>query len=143
MTRRLMQGAAIFLWATLLSLSFGPMPIPVQAGTPAVDVTVEQARELAQQRGGQKDFVILDVRTPEEFRDGHLSGAVNLNLLAPDFTAKLGALDRGKTYLVYCRSGNRSTKAVRAMEGMDFRSIYHMRDGILGWQAKGFPLSRS
>ncbi len=142
MTRSSMQGVVILLWAILVSLSLGPMS--VQAGTLAVvDVTVEQARELAQQKGGQKDFVILDVRTPEEFREGHLSGAVNLNLLAPDFTAKLGALDRGNTYLVYCRSGNRSAKAVRTMERTDFRSIYHMRDGIIGWQAKGFPLSRS
>ncbi len=143
MTRSVIQGVAILLWAILGLLIVGPMPIPVQAGSLAVDVTVEKARDLAQQKGGQKDFVILDVRTPEEFREGHLAGAVNLNLLAPDFTAKLGALDRGKTYLVYCRSGNRSTKAVRAMEGMDFRSIYHMRDGIIGWQAKGLPLSRS
>ncbi len=143
MTRSVIQGVAILLWAILGLLSVGPMPIPVQAGSLAVDVTVEKARDLAQQKAGQKDFVILDVRTPEEFREGHLAGAVNLNLLSPDFTAKLGALDRGKTYLVYCRSGNRSSKAVRAMERMDFRSIYHMGDGIIGWQAKGFPLSRS
>jgi rhodanese-related sulfurtransferase len=107
------------------------------------DVTVQQARALLQARGGQADFVVLDVRTPEEFAEGHLSGAVNVNLLAPDFERRLGALDRSKTYLVYCRTGNRSAKAVQAMERLGFRSVYHMFEGTVGWQKKGFPFSRA
>jgi len=129
-------------WAMMLGLVLG-LSAPIAAGTRFPEVTVDQARELIQQRAGTAEFVILDVRTPEEFAEGHVSGAVNLNLMAPDFERRLGVLDRGKTYLVYCRTGNRSAKAIQAMGRLGFRSAYHMFEGIVGWQKKGFPLSRT
>jgi len=115
---------------------------PVGAGSRVTDITVEQAHELIQKQSGKADFVILDVRTPAEFREGHIEGAVILDLSAADFEKRLSALDRGKTYLVYCRSGNRSLRAVQVMERLGFRSVYHMNQGILGWQQKRLPLSR-
>jgi len=129
------------VWATLLALCLAAAT-PLVAASQFKDVTVDQGRELMQRRAGQTDFVILDVRTPEEFAEGHLTGAVNMNVLAPDFASRLGTLDRGKTYLVYCRTGNRSTRAVQAMERLGFQSVYHMVEGILGWQKKGFPVSQ-
>ena len=114
---------------------------PVGAGSRVTDITVEQAHELIQKQSGRADFVILDVRTPAEFREGHIEGAVILDLSAADFEKRLSALDRGRTYLVYCRSGNRSLRAVQAMERLSFRSVYHMNQGILDWQQKKLPLS--
>lgn len=128
--------------AIVLALSLAVDPA-LLAGSGFTDVSVDQARELMQRRAGQRDFVILDVRTPEEFAEGHLSGAVNMNVLASDFAARLATLERGKTYLVYCRTGNRSTKAVQAMERLGFQSVHHMFEGIIGWQKKGFPISRT
>ena len=132
----------VTLWATILALVLGAAA-PLAAGTQFPEVTVDQARELIQKRARNDEFAILDVRTPEEFAEGHLSGAVNVNLMAPDFDRRLSALDRGKTYLVYCRTGNRSTRAIQAMDRLGFRSVYHMFEGIAGWQKKGFPLSRA
>ena len=129
-------------WVAVLALGLAAAA-PLVAGTRITDVTVDQARELMQRRAGQTDFVILDVRTPEEFAEGHMTGAVNMNVLAPDFASRLGMLDRGKTYLVYCRTGNRSTRAVQAMERLGFQSVFHMVEGIVGWQKKGFPVSRT
>jgi rhodanese-related sulfurtransferase len=129
------------MWAICVMLSL-TITVPLTAGSPIMDVTVEQAQKLMQQRAGQKDFVVLDVRTPGEFSEGHLAGAVNVDLLAPDFAARLSAMDRGKSYLVYCRTGNRSTKAVHTMEQLGFRSVHHMVSGIVGWEKKGLPLSR-
>ena len=129
--------------ALALVLAVAAGVVPVGAGSRVTDVTVEQAHELIQKRSGNADFVILDVRTPAEFREGHVAGAIILDLSAPDFEKRLSALDRGKTYLVYCRSGNRSARAVQAMERLGFRSVYHMNQGILGWQQKKLPLSRS
>ncbi len=141
--KRLPAGIQItVVWATALVLSLA-VATPLAAGSRFTDMTVDQGRELMQRRAGQTDFVILDVRTPEEFAEGHLLGAVNLNVLAPDFAARLAALDRGKTYLVYCRTGNRSTKAVQAMERLGFQSVYHMIEGIVAWQKRGFPVSRT
>lgn len=135
---RVRMGA---MWAICVMLNLTAV-IPLMAGSPITEVTVEQAQKLTQQRAGQKDFVVLDVRTPGEFREGHLAGAVNVDLLASDFAARLSAMDRGKSYLVYCRTGNRSTKAFHIMEQLGFRTVYHMRDGIVGWEKKGLALSR-
>ena len=141
MTRLPVRIQIAVVWATVFALSL-TAAAPLMAGSRLTDVTVDQGRELMQRRAGQTDFVILDVRTPEEFAEGHLTGAVNMNVLTPDFATRLGTLDRGKTYLVYCRTGNRSTKAVQAMERLGFRSVNHMVEGVVGWQKKGLPLSR-
>lgn len=111
-------------------------PLSLAAAARATDVSVEQTRELIRERGGKAGFVVLDVRTPAEFAGGHLPGAVNLDIQERDFLTRLGGLDRGKSYLVYCRSGNRSTKAVQAMEQMEFPGVYHMREGMIGWEKK-------
>ena len=110
----------------------------ILAGTQLTQVSVDQAKEMIQKRGGTADFVVLDVRTPQEFAEGHLPDGVNLNLMTPDFESRLAAMDRAKTYLVYCRTGNRSAKAIQIMERLGFQSVYHMYEGIVGWQKKGF-----
>jgi rhodanese-related sulfurtransferase len=125
-----------------LVLLAGAVIAPAGAGSRVTDITVEQARQLIQARSGKAELVILDVRTPAEFTEGHIAGAVNLDVSAPDFEKRLGALDRGTTYLVYCRTGNRSVRAVQAMERLGFGSVYHMTQGIVGWQQKKLPLSR-
>jgi rhodanese-related sulfurtransferase len=106
-------------------------------------LTVDQARELVQTRGGKADFAVLDVRTPLEFGEGHLPGAVNLDIQGQDFDSRLQALDRDKSYVVYCRTGNRSILAVRAMEQLGFQSILHMPQGIVRWQERGFQVSKA
>ncbi len=64
--------------------------------------------------------VILDVRTPKEFRSGHLRGAVNIDYNAPDFDQKISNLDTSKSYLVYCAVGGRSAKACQKMGRLPF-----------------------
>jgi phage shock protein E len=70
------------------------------------------------------DVVVVDVRTPEEFREGHLVDAVLLDLTGGVFAERVGELDRDATYLVYCRSGNRSGQAVRMMADLGFVEVY-------------------
>jgi len=131
----------ITVWTATLILAMGATAL-LAAGPATKDVTVAQARQLIQDRGGKADFVVLDVRTPEEFANGRLPGAVNVNIQVPDFQSRLAALDRGNTYLVYCRTGNRSARAIQVMQRLGFQSLYHMTEGILRWEKKGFPLSR-
>ncbi len=108
-----------------------------------VNITPEQAFQLIQQHKGDKNFVILDVRTPSEFQQGHIEHALNLNLYDPDFKAKLAQLDTAKTYLVYCRSGHRSALAAQQMKSLNFRHVYNMKGGISSWIAKGYPVVTS
>ena len=111
------------------------------AGSPVTNVTVGKAQKLIKERAGKADFVILDVRTPGEFAEGHIKGAVNLDVQSPTFEKGLRALDRKKSYLVYCRTGNRSRRAILTMEAQGFRSIFHMNEGIVMWKQQNLPLA--
>ena len=128
------------VWSVFLALTLAAATLA--AGPAVTDVTVAQAGKLTQERSGKPDFMILDVRTPGEFADGHLVGAVNIDVQAPDFEMRVKLLDRARTYLVYCRTGNRSRRAVQAMERLGFRSILHMTQGIVGWQEQKLPVFR-
>jgi len=134
-----MERKASIVVVLLLTLT---MVTTAAAGSAVKNVTVGKAQTLMKERAGKTDFVILDVRTPEEFAEGHLDGAVNLDVQARDFEKKLRVLDRKKSYLVYCRTGNRSRKATVAMEALGFRSIFHMNEGIVRWKQQSLPLTR-
>jgi len=106
------------------------------------DITVQKASEMIEKRRGDADFAIIDVRTPEEFAEGHIEGAVPVNFRDDDFRDMVGELDRDKTHLIYCRSGARSVGARDVMAELGFREIYNMLNGILGWEAAGHPVVR-
>jgi len=89
------------------------------------------------------DLVVLDVRTPEEFDEGHLANAVNVDFYAPDFSANLAALDKDVPYVLYCRSGNRSGTTVQEMRSLGFTEVYEVDGGILSWLNSGLPLAGS
>lgn len=86
---------------------------------------------------------VIDVRTPDEFHSGCLKGAKNIDIEAADFDTKVSALDKNANYLVYCRSGRRSSLAVSKMRGMGFNNILELDGGINGWKSEGDPLSQS
>jgi len=72
------------------------------------------------------ETVIVDVRTPDEYADGHLEGAELLDLTGGDFAAALPSLDPNAEYVVYCRSGNRSGQAVAMMEDAGFTNVTNL-----------------
>lgn len=86
------------------------------------------------------DLVILDVRTQEEFDDGHLDGAVLLDFYRDDFAAELATFDRTVPYVLYCRSGNRSGQARAIMHDLGFQSVEDIDGGIVGWQEAGLQV---
>ena len=86
------------------------------------------------------DVVLLDVRTPAEFADGRLAGAVNIDQTAPDFRDRLEELPRDEPYVIYCRSGNRSAQARAVMEELGFTDVVDIDGGILAWAAAGLPI---
>ena len=69
------------------------------------------------------DAIVIDVRTPEEFAAGHLDGALLYNVQDPSFEASIAALDATATYVVYCRSGNRSAQAIERMKNVGFVNL--------------------
>ena len=88
------------------------------------------------------NIAILDVRTAKEFADGHVAGAVNIDVNQADFAQKIDELDRSKTYIVYCRLGRRSRKAVGIMAAKGFKNLYNVSDGFVGWNKNGLPFEK-
>ena len=83
---------------------------------------------------------LVDVRTGEEYADGHLPGAINIDWRGEDFMEKAEALlDKGRTVIVYCRSGRRSAEAAAKLDGAGFKT-YNLLGGILAWKEAGKPV---
>lgn len=105
-----------------------------------------QAREAAAliaQHHDDSGFVIIDVRTPAEYQQGHIAGARLIDYYSSDFQRSLEQLDNAKTYFFYCRSGNRSGRTLKVIAGMGFEKVYHLVGGIRQWQAQGLPLVKT
>ena len=89
-----------------------------------------------------KKNVVLDVRTQKEFEAGHIPGAVNIDVNAPDFPEKIAKLEKNKTYLVHCGAGVRSAKACDKMSKLDFQHLINLESGFNGWQKAGKPVEK-
>ena len=74
------------------------------------------------------NLILLDVRTAEEYSSGYIPNSINIDVLSPDFKSKIDLLDKNKEYLIYCRSGNRSTIASSIMATNGFIRIYNLNN---------------
>jgi cysteine synthase A/cysteine synthase B len=97
----------------------------------------EEAYAMLEANKDSRNFVLLDVRTPEEFADGNIDTAVNLDYSSPTFRDELKNLDKNKTYLLYCESGERSGISTHIMKDLGFGDVHNMRGGIIAWRMRG------
>ncbi|MCX7978831.1 MAG: rhodanese-like domain-containing protein [Bdellovibrionaceae bacterium] len=74
----------------------------------------------------QDDVIVLDVRTPVEYKSGHLEKSINLDFYAEDFEERIKKLDKNNRYLLYCRSGNRSSQVERKMKELGFKKVENL-----------------
>lgn len=81
----------------------------------------------------QKEVVIIDMRTPGEVRAGMIPGAINIDVYDPQFKEKIKELDKGKKYLIYCRSGARSSSGGNQMIQLGFTDVVNLKRGMMGW----------
>jgi len=95
------------------------------------NTTVEGAKKMIKNK---PDLVIIDVRTPEEIAEGHIDGAIGIDVKADDFKEKVSILKKDKEYLVYCRSGRRSVIASQIMVDQGFKHVTNMEGGYLEWE---------
>lgn len=98
----------------------------------ANDFQVKISKEAAAQ--------IVDVRTPEEYTEGHLEHAINIDYNGDNFDSEIERLDKSKPTFVYCLSGGRSAKAAEIMRKKGFRNVYEMKGGMLAWRNAGLPI---
>ena len=132
--------AIIFALLLITTLVYGFTSQTGSSNQTLEDIGVQEAFELIQSNQGNPDFVIVDIRTPEEFNEGHIENAVNIDFYSETFRKELDKFDKSKTYFIYCRSGNRSGKAMPVMKELGFQEVYNLSAGIKDWIAKGFPV---
>lgn len=88
------------------------------------------------------NVTVVDVRTAEEFKEGHIKDAKNIDIMDKDFEAQVGKLDKSKPTLVHCQAGGRSTRALKTFEKLGFTDVIHLDDGFAGWQEAGKPVAK-
>lgn len=101
-------------------------------------VSPEEAARLIQE---SSEIVVLDIRTPEEFAEGHVAGAMNIDFRSESFAEDISKLDPGTPVVLHCRSGNRSGQSLPTLEKVGFEEIYHLEAGFNGWQASNLPVA--
>ena len=150
MRRRLVVVLALgVLAATLTSISCGqgvtpvaPSVIPAPTLSPiplSPTITAQDAFSLIQSNTGNPGLVIIDVRTAAEFSGGHIANAINMDYYSPDFTSKVGTLDRNNRYVVYCRTGIRGAAATQIMRDISFTQVQNLTGGLDQWIRDGYP----
>ncbi len=99
---------------------------------PVKNINSTEAKQLLT---NDKNAIIVDVRSNEEVAQGKVDNSIHIPITDPDFVAKMNALDKTKTVIVYCKAGGRSAKACKMVEGKGFKSLYNVTDGFDGWKS--------
>jgi rhodanese-related sulfurtransferase len=123
---------------TLLTALLFLLPTFMLAADPVKHVKSEEAAKII----ADGKTAIVDVRTPDEFKDGHIKGAKNIDIMSKDFEAQLSKLDKTQPTLVHCQAGGRSTRALPILEKLGFTNVIHLDDGFGGWEAAGKPVEK-
>lgn len=82
----------------------------------------------------KKKSVLVDVRTPEEYAEGHLPEALNINIYADDFLSRMAKIRKNKKVLLYCRSGKRSARAAAMLDSLGYQKVYNLEGGYIAWK---------
>jgi rhodanese-related sulfurtransferase len=107
--------------------------------TKAIDLSPKEFKEKLASTPGA---VLVDVRTSQEFSEGIIKGAVNIDYRDPSFAKKISKLDKDKPYFLYCLAGKRSTGAAEQMQAAGFKTIYTLEEGYQGWTAEGLETTK-
>ncbi len=142
MNKNCLRILLIVLSLVTVSLLIGGCTDVAESTLIIKDVTPQETFDLIQRNQDNPEFIIVDIRTPEEFNGGHIQGAILIDFRADNFEAEMGKLDKDKAYLIYCRTGNRSRRSFATIKKLHFTEVYHLAKGITGWQADGFTVTK-
>jgi rhodanese-related sulfurtransferase len=125
-----MKKLTLLILSTLLSITAS-----------ADEVKHVQSKEAAEilKKG---DVIVLDVRTADEFSEGHIEGAKNIDFLDDSFKKEAAKLDPSKTYLVHCQAGGRSSNSLKPLQELGIKNLIHLDDGFGGWKEAGLPVKK-
>lgn len=104
------------------------------AGSQSTEIKADELAEMLQARPG---LVVIDIRTPAEFAQGHIEGAINIDFLDAGFAEAIAGIDTGAPTAFHCRSGGRSGQAEQVLEAFPFAELYHFSGGSNAWSDAG------
>jgi rhodanese-related sulfurtransferase len=132
-------GTIRSLLALILALSVLVTACSSSTDTQSIQLVspADAAQVIADDPAG---LVILDIRTLDEFDEARLADAIMVDFYAADFADQLDALDKNVPYVMYCRTGNRSSDAVKTMKDLGFVEVYEIDGGIVNWFEQGYPI---
>lgn len=125
----LIVTALVIAFFTIFSQSSDPGAVAV------TDISATDYQNQFMADGSE--HLLLDVRTPQEFADEHIAGAVNISVQT--LASRLDELPQDQPIVVYCRSGNRSVTATQILADAGYSKVYDM-GGIIDWKAQGYPV---
>jgi phage shock protein E len=98
------------------------------------------ARDFKTKMDQQTGWVLIDVRTPDELKEGFIENAQFINYFDKDFEQQVAALDKTRTYFLYCASGLRSGETMQFMQQKGFPAVYNLEKGFHGWKKLKLPI---
>jgi len=103
-------------------------------------ISAVEAHQMIEEHAGDLNFMIIDVRSNDEYKQGHLKNAVNILYTSSDFTEIMQKHGKEKTYLLYCLFGGRSMNAMQKLTPLGFENVYNLDGGIEEWKEAGFEM---
>ena len=125
----------VLFLSSLAHLSFGQ-----QSNKDSVRASVLSVEEYSKKIASSKNIQLVDVRTPEEYKEAHLKGFTNIDWQGINFDKEISKLDKSKPTYIHCRSGKRSAAASAAMIKQGFKEVYDLKGGINAWKEAGKPV---
>lgn len=139
-----MKITKFFYYAAFFILAVFPVQAVLggdETGNVFEDIDSQEAFELIEKNRDDDNFIILDVRTPGEYRNARIEGSILMDFYSEGFYTEMDKLDRSKVYFIYCRSGNRSGRTLSMMREMGFSAVYNLEGGLISWVNSGFPVT--
>lgn len=130
----------IVLFFTACKDSGSAQEVKVTSSQEVHKVKVISPQEVRDAVYGDNSQQLVDVRTIEEFQEGHLKNSQNICVTDDDFEENIVKLDKNQPIYLYCRSGKRSARAAKILKELGFKEIYDMEGGYLNWESQQFDI---
>ncbi len=88
----------------------------------------------------KEEIIVIDIRTYEEYVERRIDDVMLIDFYDTNFVSKINSLDKNLTYVLYCRTGNRTNQTLDLMKSLGFKNVYHLSGGIENWQKMGFDI---
>jgi rhodanese-related sulfurtransferase len=121
------------LFVVVFGVSFSASAQSATAKSGVVTISAEKFHKMAE----SGKYTIIDIRTPREFAAGHIKGAINIDFYKKSFYSKMEAF-KSKSFIYYCRSGNRTGQAKRNFNKLKYKEGYELGHGIISWKRAKF-----